>query len=264
MKQTVVVLGSEGMLGHQVLKVFKEHPGYTTIGISGALPATLRWIMPTSPGVVINCIGMVPQNGQFNDIDKVYATNALLPHRLQAECQECGVRLIHISTDCVFSGDAGEDYTEKHVPDPTDVYGKSKLLGEIDARNALTIRTSLIGPEPRHKRGLLEWFLAQHGEVPGYANAFFSGLTTLELAKVLRDHIVPNTPLQGLFHVGGPSISKFELLKCIEEEYGPNVAIEPVAEPRINRSLNSHRFRVCTGYQSPTWEQMIREMRSAN
>lgn len=264
MKQIVMVLGAEGMLGHQVARVFKEHPGYKTIPVAGHAPQGQWHIFDEhSPDVVINCIGVTARHPDFADSSKVFAANSVLPHRLLAECTRIRARLIHISTDCVFLGDKG-GYTEKDAPSAIDIYGISKMLGEVDAPNALTIRTSLIGPELHHQRGLLEWFLAQKDLVTGYRRSIFSGLTTLEFAKVLRDFIAPSPTLHGIFHVGGEAINKYDLLRQIHIAYGLTTILARGEGPAIDRSLDSRRFRVCTGYAVPSWHQMIREMHHAS
>jgi dTDP-4-dehydrorhamnose reductase len=238
-KHTVVVLGSKGMLGHQVKRVFEQHPGYVTEGVSGSI-TNPKFVMPTLPGTVINCIGVTPRSPRFDDQCTVFETNAVLPHKLHAECARSGVRLIHISTDCVFLGSRG-NYSEKD--------------------KALTIRTSLIGPELKgHKRGLLEWFLSQQDVAVGYSHSIFSGLTTIELAKVLRDFIVPNPLLAGVMHVGGDAISKYDLLHTIQTAYQNDVKLACGSGPHVDRSLDSRAFRLLTGYAPPSWTQMIREM----
>ncbi len=259
------VIGPNGMLGHQVAKTFREHPGYNVTCISARTETLADIFEAYEPRVVINCAGIVPKNPDADDVVKLFDVNAVLPHRLHAECVRHNARLIHISTDCVFSGNDTADYTELDEPAPVDNYGWSKLAGEVvDSTNALTIRTSLIGPElGGNKRGLLEWFLSQTEEVQGYANVFFSGLTTLEFASVLRDHIVPNTMLQGVLHVGGYPISKLELLQVIATVYNRPIAINQTADPYLNRSLDSRVFRTLTGYKPPTWREMIQEMHRA-
>ncbi len=262
------VIGSNGMLGHQVAKAFREHPGYNVTCMS-ARTETLAGLMDIfTPHVVINCAGIVPKNPDAADVVKLFDVNSVLPHRLHAECVRHNARLIHISTDCVFSGNDTADYTELDEPAPVDNYGWSKLAGEVvDSTNALTIRTSLIGPElGGNKRGLLEWFLSPESTpfCTGYANAFFSGLTTNEFAKVLRDHIVPNPMLHGVLHVAGPAISKLELLQRIATEYNLPIAISQAEEPHIDRCLDSRVFRTLTGYKPPTWREMIREMHRAS
>lgn len=259
-KQTVLVLGTRGMLGHQVLRAFNEHPGYVT----GSIPTRVaNWADDfeiINPDIVINCVGVVPRSPSYQNPTRLFEANAVIPHKLHAECRKHGARLIHVSTDCVFSGLRG-NYSEKDKTEPQDLYGKSKLLGEVDASDAITIRTSLIGPETDDRqRGLLEWFLQQKGLAAGYANAHFSGLTTLEFAKTLRDVIVPNPSLHGIFHVGGERISKYDLLGAIAAVYGKDITVAKSTTIEIDRSLDSNKFRLLTGYNAPSWLRMIMEM----
>lgn len=263
-KQTVLVLGAAGMLGHVVWRTFREHPGYLTLGNDTKLPNLPLVFEQGKPDIVINCAGVVPRSLKCDNLTRLFEANAVLPHRLHAECRKIGARLIHISTDCVFSGLRG-NYNEQDTTEPQDLYGKSKLLGEVDAKDAITIRTSLIGPElDDRKRGLLEWFLSQKGLAGGYANAFFSGLTTLEFANVLRDHVVPNPLLGGIFHVGGDRISKYDLLCGLKAAYDLDVDVAKNNSLVIDRSLNSADFKILTGYKAPSWIRMILEMRNAS
>jgi dTDP-4-dehydrorhamnose reductase len=186
----------------------------------------------------------------------------MLPHRLAALCKASAARLIHISTDCVFSGREGM-YSEEHVADAQDLYGRSKLLGEVNAAQAITLRTSLIGPELNSAHGLLGWFLSQQSRVTsvrGFSRAIFSGLTTVELARVIRDFILPNADLHGIYHVSSEPISKYALLALIARAYRVDVRIDPDESVVIDRSLDSSRFRQVTGYQAPPWTELVRAM----
>ena len=161
-------------------------------------------------------------------------------------CSKYDIRFIHLSTDCVFSGKKGF-YSENDFPDPIDIYGKSKLLGELDYGNSLTIRKSVIGHELTNKRGLLEWFLSQKDEVQGYKNAIFSGLTTLELARLIETYIIPKENLKGVMHISGQTISKYDLLKLISCIYSQQKEIKLNESVKIDRSLNSTKFNHLTG-----------------
>jgi dTDP-4-dehydrorhamnose reductase len=168
----------------------------------------LKVFTDVQPSVVINCVGLVKQLAEANDPLQTIPINSLLPHRLAALCADVGARLIHISTDCVFSGVKG-DYSEADAPDANDLYGRSKLLGEVEGRGAITLRTSIIGHELAGGRhGLLEWFLHQEKNVKGYRRAIFSGLPTVELAAIIRDYVLPRSDLSGLYHVASAPISK--------------------------------------------------------
>jgi dTDP-4-dehydrorhamnose reductase len=211
------------------------------------------------PEVVINCVGLVKQLAGADDPLEAIPINALLPHRLARLCELAQARLVHISTDCVFSGGQG-NYRETDVPDAWDLYGRSKLLGEVSDRHAITLRTSIIGHELGRDHGLVGWFLSQQGCVKGYTEAIFSGLPTCELARVVRDHVIPNIDLHGLYHVAAEPISKHDLLHIVNRIYGKALQIEPDDRVRINRSLDGSRFKQATGYVAPAWPDLIAQM----
>jgi dTDP-4-dehydrorhamnose reductase len=215
------------------------------------------------PEVVINCVGLVKQLSAAADPVAALMVNAIMPHRLARLCGLTRARLIHISTDCVFSGQRGM-YTEEDRPDAYDLYGRSKLLGEVSEGNVLTLRTSIIGPELDSNHGLFSWFLAQRGVVSGFRRAIFSGLPTVVLAQVIHEYVLAHEDLRGLYHVSAAPISKYELLELISRTYSLATRIEPKDEPVIDRSLDSHRFRQATGYDPLPWPQLIEAMKRFN
>lgn len=281
-KVKVLVLGASGMLGNAVLRLFAQSPGYTVMGSvrsAGMLrnfPKELhsnlvygvdvenvdsltRLFALTKPKVVINCIGLVKQLAEADDPLAAIPINALLPHRLARLCDVAGARFIHMSTDCVFTGTKGM-YREQDPSDAQDLYGCSKYLGEVNYPHAITLRTSIIGHELNSMHGLVGWFLAQQGEIKGFTRAIFSGLPTVELARVMRDFVIPNPELHGLYHVSAQPISKYELLQLISQVYGKTITITPDNEVVIDRSLNSDRFRGITAYKVPAWPELVRSM----
>jgi len=279
----VFILGASGMLGNAMLRTFAEQPRFTVYG-SVRSSAALRHFAPelqdrivtgvdvdqhdslvrafgrVRPDLVINCVGLVKQLAESGDPLLTIPLNALLPHRLAGLCEVAGARLVQISTDCVFSGARGL-YRESDVPDADDLYGRSKLLGEVDYPHAVTVRTSIIGHELDGQRSLVNWFLAQQGQVRGFTRAVFSGLPTVMLARVIRDVIVARPALRGLYHVAAAPINKFDLLSLVAEVYGKQIAITPDAGLVIDRSLDASRFREATGYVAPPWREMIAAMR---
>lgn len=281
-KKRVLVLGATGMLGNAVIQVFCSSPGYEAIG-SARSAALLKYLpqeiagkliighdlenqdqlidlfYQASPDIVINCVGLVKQLSQANDPIQAILINALLPHRLARLAALSGARLVHMSTDCVFSGSKG-DYTEEDLPDAYDLYGRSKLLGEVDYPNAITLRTSIIGHELNGARSLINWFLLQEGSTKGYEKAIFSGLPTVEIARLIRDHVLTHPELRGLYHVSADPINKFDLLSLVARVYGKTIDIKPDDSVSIDRSLNSTRFRRETGYQSAPWPDLVNEM----
>jgi dTDP-4-dehydrorhamnose reductase len=280
----LLVLGAGGMLGHAVLRWFASDPAYEVFGtLRGEVAAAkLRSVAPRAqiiggfaaeraddlarmfdiarPEVVINCVGVVKQLAGAGDPAIAIPINALLPHRLARLCGRSGARLIHVGTDCVFSGAQG-GYSESDVPDARDLYGRSKLMGEVDYPHAITLRTSIIGHELGSGHGLVGWFLTHQEPVRGFARAVFSALPTYELARVIQQYVMPNAALRGIYHVGGDTINKYELLKLVAEVYGRAGVIARDDELVIDRSLDSSRFRAATGYRAPAWPELVQRMR---
>lgn len=213
------------------------------------------------PDVVVNCVGLVKQLGSAKDPLAALPLNALFPHRLSRLCALTGARLIHVSTDCVFRGDRG-NYSEADQPDAEDLYGRSKLLGEVDAPHAVTLRTSIIGRELDTRQGLVEWFLGETGAVRGFTRAIFSGVTTDELARVIVQYVLPNPGLHGVWQVSAAPIAKHDLLVLLRDAYERDTVIEPDLRLVLDRSLDSTRFRMTTGYRPPGWPAMIEAMRA--
>jgi dTDP-4-dehydrorhamnose reductase len=222
----------------------------------------VRAIAAVKPDVVVNCIGIVKQLDAAHDPVPSISVNALFPHRLAALVQAADARLLHVSTDCVFSGRGG-GYTEADEPDPVDLYGRTKLLGEVVGAGALTVRTSIVGRELGTTQGLLEWFLAQSGPVRGYARAIFSGVTTEALAEVLAEIAAHHSALSGVWHVASEPITKLELLHRLAHTFGHAVAIEPDDRLAIDRSLDGSRFVAATGIETPSWDDMLAQLGGA-
>lgn len=285
-KHRVLVLGASGMLGNAVLRFFAAEKGYETWGsvrssaAQSLLPQPLRdrvmigvdvdntdsltrLLGQVHPTVVINCVGLVKQVAGAHDPYLAIAINSLLPHRLAHLCELTGARFVHISTDCVFAGTKGM-YREEDAADAADLYGRSKYLGEVDYPHAITLRTSIIGPELASAHGLIGWFLAQRGSVKGFTRAIFSGLPTRELARVIAEYVLPRPELRGVYHVSSAPISKYELLRLVSQVYGRDTAIMPDDQLVIDRSLDSSRFRQLTGYSPPAWPQLVQAMQDFN
>ncbi|MNR07592.1 dTDP-4-dehydrorhamnose reductase [compost metagenome] len=222
--------------------------------------ALIRALEHVRPDVVINCIGLIKQLSDANDPLVALPINAMLPHRLARLCGLLGARLIHVSTDCVFAGTKGM-YLERDPSDAEDLYGKSKFIGELhDVPHAITLRTSIIGHELGSNYALVDWFLSQKGPVKGYAKAIFSGLPTVELARVMKDFVIPASQLSGLYHVSVEPIDKLSLLKLVAEVYGKDIEIIPDDNVCIDRSLDSSAFRDATGYLPPGWDELVKVM----
>lgn len=221
--------------------------------------ALIGVLAESRPSVVVNCIGLVKQLSDANDPLRALPINTMLPHRLARMCALGGARLIHVSTDCVFRGTKG-NYRETDPSDADDLYGKSKYFGEVTYPNSVTLRTSIIGHELAGAHGLINWFLSQEGRIFGYRRAIYSGLPTVELARLVRDVVLPHTELFGLYHVSSSPIAKFDLLKMVAEAYGKSIEIVPDDTVVIDRSLNADRFREATGYVAPSWPELVKRM----
>ena len=223
------------------------------------LDSITRAFIQVKPEVVINCMGLVKQLKTANDPVQILPINSLLPHRLVKLCELTGARLVHISTDCVFSGRKG-NYKETDVVDAVDLYGKSKYLGEVNCKNAITLRTSIIGHELNSSHGLVEWFLRQNTSCVGYAKAVFSGIPTVVLAEIIRDVVIPRRSLHGVYHISSTPITKLDLLRLISKVYGKTIEILVDNSVVVDRSLNSTRFQRKTGYKMPEWNELIQMM----
>lgn len=276
----VLVLGATGMLGNAVFqlfssdekievfgsvrssasqKYFAEHQRENLIAGIDVLDtdSLLHLFAEVKPDVVINCVGLIKQLANAEDPLVALPINAMLPHRLSRLCEAAGCRLVHVSTDCVYSGDKGA-YLESDPSDARDLYGKSKFIGEIhDKGHVVTLRTSIIGHELASSYALIDWFLNQKERVNGYSKAIFSGLPTVELARVMKDYVVPNPELSGLYHVSADPISKLDLLRLVAERYGKAIDILPDDSVRIDRSLVSERFTSQSGYKAPDWDALV-------
>jgi dTDP-4-dehydrorhamnose reductase len=279
----ILVLGATGMLGHALFFHLSGRPEFTVFATVRGTKGLGRWFPPDllrrirggvdaerfdtvvrvleeiRPDVVVNCVGVVKQLPLAKDPIVSIAVNALFPHLLARACGVAGVRMIHIGTDCVFSGEKG-NYRESDLPDAADLYGRTKWLGEVDSPHCVTLRTSIIGHELSGRHGLIEWFLAQEGSVRGFARAVFSGFPTVELAGIVVERVIPNEELTGLYHVSSEPVSKYELLRLVREQYGKKIRIERDEAFACDRSLDSSRFRKATGYQPPPWPAMVSRM----
>jgi dTDP-4-dehydrorhamnose reductase len=285
MSGKILVLGATGMLGNAVFRYMSDDPElqvWGTIQNAAGKRYFAEALQPylianvnvldfdtlvgvfekIRPDAVVNCIGLIKQLADAKDPLSALPINAMLPHRLAKLCALSGARLIHVSTDCVFSGRAGM-YTETDPSDADDLYGKSKYIGELhDSPHAITLRTSIIGHELSSRVGLIDWFLAQEESVKGYAKAVFSGLPTVELARIICAFVLPNPSLSGLYHVSAEPIDKCSLLKRVAEVYRKTIDIVPDEQVRIDRSLDSTRFRQTTGYAPPSWPELILKMKN--
>lgn len=283
MKKKILILGGSGMLGHKLYYKLKENyevkvtirGSYKDIAHFGLFhpedvredvdanyfDSIIRALASIKPDVIINCIGLVKQIPISGDPLSAISINTLLPHRLSLIAASSKIRMIHISTDCVFSGKKG-NYIESDISDAEDLYGRTKYLGEVNyGPHTLTIRTSIVGLEYRTTNGLISWFLSQKKPIEGYKKAIFSGFTTIELAKVFSDYIIPNESLFGIYHLSTNPISKYDLLHLVKDEYKKEIDITPNEKYACDRSLDSSRFKKATGYVSPDWKTLISNLK---
>lgn len=279
----ILVLGASGMLGNAMLRILAEDATHDVFGTARSALVRRHFAAPLAakiicgvdvenidsltrlfselrPQLVVNCIGLVKQLSNADDPLQALPINALLPHRLARLCALLDARLVHVSTDCVFDGRQG-NYRETDRANADDLYGRSKYLGEVTYQHTITLRTSIIGHELDGLHALVSWFLAQEGRVKGYRRAIFSGLPTVELARVVRDVVLPRTDLSGLYHVAAAPIAKYELLKLVAAAYRKVIDIEPDDNVVIDRSLDASRFRAVTGYIAPAWPDLVAHMR---
>lgn len=278
----VLILGANGMLGHKMTQMLSEH-----FEVCGALrhlsnAGTLKSLAPKAsfaggvdafqfdtitkivaqfkPAVVVNCIGIIKQQAESYDPIHALTVNSILPHQLCNLCNAAGSRIIHFSTDCIFSGKKGM-YTEKDESDASDLYGRSKFLGELGAEGCITLRTSIIGHELASRYGLLEWFLSNSGKtVKGFRKAIFSGFPTNSLAELVIKIIADHPGLTGVYNASTLPISKYDLLKLINDVYGANISIVPEDSLDLDRSLDSSAFSSQTGYKPIPWPALIEQM----
>lgn len=279
----ICVLGSTGLLGHKVVQILSpefeviaaqrtglpgapvfsgENVKSIVIGDVSDLPNAWSMLFDAQPDVVINCLGVVKQSPEAEDIQVQTKVNGLFPHELAQACEANGARLIHVSTDCVFSGSRGM-YVESDTPDPVDAYGMTKLLGEPLSDMSLVLRTSFVGPEApgsRFRNGFLHWLQTSPPRVQGYSNAFFSGLPTVSLARLLQELILDFPDLTGLYHCASKRISKFDLAVLLAQRLDLGKIVSPVDEPHLDRSLDPKAFERATGIAPRDWNDLSSEL----
>lgn len=279
----VLILGGAGMLGHTLFRSLSDHVDLEVFATVRSVQELSGWLPPDrmkkvrgnvdihqmdslvkvfaelKPDLVVNCIGIIKQAPEAQDPLTTITANALLPHRIALLCNAAGARMIHVSTDCVFDGAKG-GYTESDFSNATDLYGRTKYLGEVACPHCITLRTSIIGHELKGNHGLVEWFLSQREKVRGFRKVIYSGFPTFELSRIISDYVIPYPEMTGLYNVSSKPISKYELLKLINVQYGKKIEIEPEDNFQLDRSLDSSLFRSLTGYNPPTWTELVHGM----
>jgi dTDP-4-dehydrorhamnose reductase len=273
----VLIVGGNGMLGHQLChllpKSFEVWATFRNVpGRFNFLPAQrlignvtvedtdhiAEILDSVKPDAVVNAVGIVKQRDEAKQAVPSIRVNSLFPHQLADLCDERGMRVLQVSTDCVFSGLRG-NYTEDDVPDPVDLYGRTKLLGELNRPGCLTLRTSIIGWQLNTYSSMLSWFALQRGkQIQGYRKAIYSGVSTSVLTALIGDIIENHPDLEGLYHVASEPISKFDLLIRLKDALEwDDITIEPEEKFACDRSLNGERFSRATGWRAPEWDAML-------
>lgn len=281
MHKRLLILGANGMLGGSIHRYFSqtEHITLGTVrstssknliselgfdniidGIDVLVAGCLENLIEDyQPDYVFNCIGLIKQLSTSKQPALAIEINSLIPHKIAQLCNKYNSQLIHFSTDCVFSGKTG-NYSESSIPDAFDLYGRSKLLGEVAYDNHITFRTSIIGHELESNVSLINWFLNQRNSVKGFSNAIFSGLPTYYIADFIYNYIINNSKISGLYHLSAEPIDKYSLLNLVKEEYSTEMDIIDYPDFVINRSLNSDRLRSTLNFTPPNWQELIKKM----
>jgi len=271
LKTKVLVLGSTGLIGHQVYNYLKNNSDFKLVNISYRKKLQkdtilldirdenkfIQAIEDIKPNIIINCIGILIA-GSNKDPENAIFINSYMPHRLKRVANKIDAKLIHISTDCVFSGEKKEPYIEKDEKDGKDTYAKAKGLGEIRDDRNLTLRTSVIGPELKtNGEELFHWFMNQRGTINGFTKAIWSGVTTLELARAVKWAIENN--ITGLYHItNNQTINKYDLLMLLKKYTRKNIDIIPIEGKNVDKSFIDTRKEI--NYIIPTYEQMIQDI----
>ena len=268
----ILILGSTGILGKTLFFYLKSKKiNFSCISRKKGSPLYLKnfsnvsklkkMINSESPTHLVNCLGVTKFNNSYHIKNQTKYINTIFPRKLAKFCFQKKIYFIHISTDCVFSGKKG-NYSETSKKDAKDLYGKSKAMGEVKNKYCSTIRTSFIGPETKTKKSLLNWFLSQKKKVSGYDKAFFSGLTSLELSKIIyKFFLSKNKHFNKIFNISGHRISKFLLLSKIKKVFKKRILIIKSSSFKIDRSLNSLKFQKSSRYKIKSWNKMLVELK---
>jgi len=281
----VLVLGVNGLIGHTMYRKLKQE-GFEVFGtmrrakiefmqydflqadtiIDGLdvqeISNVSEVILQIQPSVVVNCIGITRRKDEISNSIQAIKINALLPHQIAKICQDMSIRMIHLSTDCVFSGDSGL-YTEDSIPDASDMYGRTKAMGEVlDNPNCLTLRSSFLGTEISDRTELLEWLLSQKGRtIKGYTKAIYSGVSTVYLSSVITEILRYYPQLSGLYQIAPDTpISKYDLLCIAKNAF--NIDVEIVGNDSFvsDKSLSGARLKKVMNYRVPSWHDMLQEL----
>ena len=278
----VLILGGNGMLGHKFFKswqkifatkvtlrnslqnykefnLFNENNSFSNVDVRN-LNELEKVFNVFQPDAVVNCIGITKQKTNIKKPADSVQVNSLFPHKLSNICKTFNSRLIILSTDCIFSGKSG-NYKEEDISDAEDLYGRSKFLGEVTSKNVLTLRKSTIGLELGSHHGLIEWFLAQEGDIKGYSKTIYSGVTSEVLAKIIARIINDFPNIYGVRNIASKPISKFKLLQELNKKL-PETRINVLQDDEIvcDRSLDSSKLNKEIGELVPSWDEMLEDL----
>jgi dTDP-4-dehydrorhamnose reductase len=267
--KNVIILGATGLIGHQVYFQLKANKKFSVFSFARRRKISEdtvlldardehlleKAIVGINPDIIVNCMGVLIAEAN-RDPENAIFLNAYIPQRLKSIASSLDAKLVHISTDCVFSGKKGS-YSEDNVRDADDTYGRVKALGEVTQLPHVTLRTSVVGPEIEGGEELFHWFMSQEGKIKGFTKSFWSGVTTLELARAVEWAI--DSDIQGLYHItNGIPINKYELLMLFKKHTKQRIEIERVDGRETNKSFIDTRKDV--NYEVPSYAKMIREM----
>ena len=274
----ILILGADGMIGHKIAQSLEDFElilasrksiSLKSIGIikgkmvlHNLITDSLDLLLDsTTPDIIINCAGITTRRGVEDNIVNTGLLNSELPHKLDSWANLNSKKLIHFSTDCVFSGNRG-NYLDNDFADADDIYGKSKALGEVDSPNTLTLRCSMIGRELYNFTELFEWLLKnKNKKIEGYSNTFYSGITTVRMGIILNQILKKNLNLSGIYNISSTPISKFDLLIKLSNAFNLNVEVKQNTNNKSNKVLISEKFTEITGIYPPNWDDLISEFK---
>ena len=274
----ILILGADGMIGHKIAQSLEDFElilasrkstSLKSIGIikgkmvlHNLITDSLDLLLDnTTPDIIINCAGITTRRGVEDNIVNTELLNSDLPHKLDSWANLNSKKLIHFSTDCVFSGNRG-NYLDNDFADADDIYGKSKALGEVDSPNTLTIRCSMIGRELYNFTELFEWLKKnKNKKIEGYSKVFYSGITTVRMGKILNQILKKNLNLSGIYNISSTPISKFDLLVKLSNAFNLNVDVKQNINNKSNKVLISEKFTEITGIYPPNWDDLISEFK---
>jgi len=279
LNRKILILGVDGMIGHKIAQVLafnnevtgtsRKQISSTDLGITNAtiiykdfiIDKSLDFISEIMPDVIINCVGITTRRINESNIDDLSFINSTLPKLINDWSIGNSIKMIHMSTDCVFSGKSG-NYLDDDIPDATDSYGLSKANGEINNNKTLTLRSSMVGREIYNHTELFEWLISnKNGKIEGYANVIYSGITTVRMAKIIDFILNKNLNLSGIYNIGSIPISKYDLLIMLINSFDLKIDISKKTQIKSNKVLISKKFTEITGLKTPNWDDLISEFK---